>query len=84
MGTEHSAHIRVRPVGCNDAGIPVGEYHHRATIDDATVDAMRELREVQGWKILRIAAYFHVPRTTVRDICNYVRRAQVPTQWKRA
>lgn len=69
-------------IAVNEAGKRIGESHHMAELSDHEVDLMRELHEnhAKGYKWL--AKCFEVPLRTVRDICNYTKRAQTPAGYK--
>jgi DNA-binding transcriptional regulator YiaG len=70
-------------IAVNDAGLPIGEGHHRAKLSDAEVDEMRDLREARWWSIPRLARKFSVSVSTVHAIVTYRSRAQCPTAWRR-
>lgn len=44
-------------------------------LTDHEVELMRNLHEYHGFGYKRLAVKFDIPRRTVRDICNYRRRA---------
>lgn len=69
-------------IGINDDGRRVGQDHHRAKFTDHEVELMRQMND-NGMSFYRIARVMECGETTVRDICNHRRRAQVPTQFKR-
>lgn len=60
-----------------------GETHHRATISDALVRAVRDAHEHEGLGYRRIAARFGLTRDEVRRLCLYRRRACVPREYQR-
>ena len=66
----------------NEAGRRVGETHPFASIPDAVVRRMRDLREHHGWSLRRIAADCGVSVTHVWRIVGYHARAQIPTEWR--
>jgi DNA invertase Pin-like site-specific DNA recombinase len=70
-------------VPVNQYGIPIGEYHPKSTISDAIVYQIRELHENHGRSYGQIAIKFHIPECTIKKICRYERRAQIPDRWKR-
>jgi DNA-binding transcriptional regulator YiaG len=70
-------------IAVNERGYRIGERHQRAKISDETVDLIRELREDYGISTPQIAAALDIPLATVRSICYYQCRAQVPHNWKR-
>lgn len=68
-------------IGVNEAGRPIGQYHHKATLSDADVDVVLELRFVWRLTYPDIASKFDdvpggVSVHTIRDICRGRRRAQ--------
>lgn len=69
-------------VGINARGFLVGESHHNAKLSDAQVDQIRDLREDKLLSYDRLARLFQAPRRTIRDICNYRRRAQHPHSYR--
>lgn len=69
-------------VAVNERGRRIGETHHNAVLSDADVDRMRDRHEDDGVGFRKIAREFGVARSTVRNICNYERRAQTPERWK--
>lgn len=71
-----------RVIALNAAGMRIGETHHNATISDATVDQIRDLREDEGWTYARLAEHFGIGYSTIAKICTYERRAQTPERWK--
>jgi hypothetical protein len=52
----------------NHRGYRVGEGHHRARLDDATVRRMRDRRQRNGWSYRRIADEVGCSLWTARDI----------------
>lgn len=74
---------RVVILAFNDQGRRIGETHHNARIPDATVDLIRELHEDHGYRFLDIADGLELSFSTVAKICNYARRADTPSRWKR-
>ena len=64
-------------------GRRVGESHHNATIPDEVVAAIRDLHEEQRIGYRRLARMFLLHVETVKKLCRYQRRAQVPKGWKR-
>lgn len=71
----------MHPVG--KQGTSLGEYHWNAKISDATVEAMRDLFELENWTVKRIAKRFKTPYKTVYDIVHYLRRACTPERYAR-
>ncbi len=71
-----------RLVGVNEQGIRVGEDHQRATLTDADVELMRQLREDDGLTYDQLAQRFEVSRRHVRDIVNYRKRVAAPVAWR--
>lgn len=76
-----------RFVWVNDSGMRVGETHQRAKLTDADVQMILELRDA-GLSYRCIAAKFDdvpggVSKSTVRDICRGITRAQIPARTKR-
>ena len=73
-----------RLVGVNEQGIRVGEDHQRATLTDADVELMRQLREEdsQHWTYDALAEKFDVSRRHARDIVNYRKRVAAPVAWR--
>lgn len=70
-------------VPVNELGKRIGEQHHNARISDEMVDKIRELHEDEGLGYRRISKLLGIKRQTVQKICNYERRAQTPTSWKK-
>lgn len=70
-------------VPVNELGKRIGQHHHNARISDEMVDKIRELHEDEGLGYRRIAKLLGIKRQTVQKICNYERRAQTPTRWKK-
>lgn len=70
-------------VPVNEQGKRIGQHHHNARISDEMVDKIRELHEDEGLGYRRIAKLLGIKRQTVQKICNYERRAQTPTRWKK-
>ena len=66
----------------NDKGIKIGQYHHRATVDDETVGLMRDLHEVRGLSYGQLALKFKRPYHYVKKICRYERRNQIIADWR--
>lgn len=69
-------------IGLNDDGRRVGQDHHRARFTDHEVELMRQMRD-SNMSFYRIARIMECGESTVRDICNHRRRAQVPTKFKK-
>lgn len=65
-----------RMLAVNELGIRVGEDHQRAKLTNAEVDRLLELHEDHAVGYRRLAELFAVSKRTVRNICNYERRAQ--------
>ena len=76
-----------RIVGIDERGIRVGEDHQRATLTDAEVELIRELRNpsdgAEPLSFGEIARKFEISKGTVFDIVNYRRRASTPMGYKR-
>lgn len=76
-------------VPVNERGDRIGEYHQRATISDAEVDAIRDLREEHPRptykEIVTIMGKrgVKVSKTAVAQIIRFERRAQYAARWKR-
>jgi transposase len=73
----------IRYVGTNDRGIAVGKFHHRCKHSDELVDRVRAMHEEEGMGYRSISKITGLSRWTVRDICQYTRRAQTYTGWKK-
>ncbi|OZI23739.1 hypothetical protein CAL26_09925 [Bordetella genomosp. 9] len=71
-----------RIVGVDERGLRVGEDHQRATLTDAEVELMRQLREVDGWTYDQLAEKFEVSRRHARDIVNYRKRVTTPVAYR--
>tara|TARA_R110001592_G_scaffold111372_6_gene308500 strand:+ start:17864 stop:18058 length:195 start_codon:yes stop_codon:yes gene_type:complete len=58
----------------NHTGHPTGQHHHRAKLTTEQVQAMRAeyIPYVNG--LTKLARKYQCPRSTVRDICNYMTR----------
>lgn len=70
-------------VGVNDRGQLIGKFHHRCKYPDELIDRIRALHEEYFFGYRAISKALDVPRSTVRQICLYNRRAQAYTQWKK-
>lgn len=70
-------------VPTNDRGIPIGQYHHRATVSDETVYQIRDLREERGLTYGQLAMKFKLPYHYIKKVCRYERRVQVAHGWKK-
>lgn len=70
-------------VAVNDRGRRIGEDHPRATLSDDTVDLIRELHEDEGRSYCYIAMRLKISYHTIKKICRYERRAQIPDKWIR-
>jgi AraC-like DNA-binding protein len=66
----------------NENGRRIGETHPVATIPDAVVRRIRDLREHEHWSLRRIAADCGVSVMHVWRICRYEVRAQIPVEWR--
>lgn len=73
-----------RLLAVNDLGVRVGEDHQRAKLTNAEVDRLLDLHEEHGIGYRRLAEIFGMSKRAVRDICNYDRRAQHATEFRRA
>lgn len=73
-----------RLLAVNELGIRVGEDHQRAKLTNAEVDRLLDLHEEHGIGYGILADTFAVSKSAVRDICRYLRRAQHPTEFRRA
>jgi len=58
----------------NHTGHRVGEGHHRAKLSDADVGRMRAMYRPYVFGMVRLARFFCVPVSTVRDIVTYATR----------
>lgn len=72
----------IRVVGVSESGLRVGQWHPRATLTDAEVEAMRRMHEIDKYGYGRLAKVFDVPKSTVAQICTYKRRAETIARWK--
>ncbi len=70
-------------VPVNERGIRIGQYHHKATIPDDTVDQIRDLHEIRGLSYGQLSIKFRMSYHTIKKLCRYERRAQIPDRWKR-
>lgn len=70
-------------VAVNDRGRRIGEDHPRSTLSDDTVDLIRELHEDEGRSYGFIAMRLKISYHTIKKICRYERRAQIPDKWIR-
>lgn len=74
-------------VGVDERGIRVGEDHQRATLTDAEVELIRELRSpsdgAEPLSFGEIARKFEISKGTVFDIVNFRSRASTPMSYKR-
>lgn len=75
--------MKTKMLALNEKRYRIGESHHRARLTDDQVDAIRELHEDEHnpWGYRRLAKHFNVSKSTVRDICQYRIRAQLPEHW---
>lgn len=71
-----------RTIGVNARGYRVGEDHQRARLTDAEVELIRQLRDGDGWTYAALAEKFEVSKSSIFDICQCRRRADLPTRWK--
>ena len=74
---------RIILVAVNDAGRRIGVSHPNARIPEEVIQDLRRAHEEDGLGYRRLAAAFALSRDTVRKICRYERRWQMPTTWKR-
>lgn len=76
-----------RMVGVNEQGCRVGEDHPRATLTNAEVDLIHELRNptdgAQALSYGEIARKFEISKGTVFDIVRGRRRVAYATAWRR-
>lgn len=70
-------------VALNERGQRIGEGHPNATISDATVDLIRDMREEDNMTYDAIAKQLNICKELVAKICRYERRAQTPDRWKK-
>lgn len=70
-------------VAVNENGRRIGGSHHRSTISDETVDLIRTMHEDRGKSYGQIHIKTKIAICTIRKICRYERRAQIPDRWKR-
>jgi len=68
-------------VAVNDQGLRIGEDHPNARYTNAEVEMVLDLRD-EGMGYKRIAQAMDMPVRTVRNICNFLRRSQVPARFK--
>jgi hypothetical protein len=69
-------------VPVDEKGYRIGENHPMAKLSDKTIDAIRDAHENLGIGYRRLAVFFGLPRSTVRNICLYRRRASTIAGWK--
>ena len=69
-------------IAVNERGNRVGQSHHNARLTDYEVDMIRQLHFAAKMSYPRIAEKFEVSAHTVKDICLFRRRAEVPARWK--
>lgn len=72
-----------RYIAVNENGQRIGEDHHRSTISDATVFSMRVMHEDNKRSYAWIAMKLKMPLGTVKKICRYESRNQIPDHYKR-
>jgi len=70
-------------VAVNERGRRIGEDHPRATLSNDAVDLIRELHEDEGRSYGYIAIKMKISVNTIKKICRYERRAQIPERWVR-
>ncbi len=70
-------------VAVNERGYRIGSTHHNSTIPDEVVNQIRDLHEEQRIGYRRLARMFKLSRGAVQKICNYSRRSQTPSGWRR-
>ena len=75
--------MKRRYVALNENGRRIGETHPRSTISDERVDYIRELHEDEGRSYGYIAIKMKISVNTIKKICRYERRAQIPERWVR-
>jgi len=73
----------MRLVAVNEAGLRIGQCHHRAVLTDAEVDVVRDLHENDGLTYKELAEKFEVSKWAIGRICRYERRGQTPANWKK-
>lgn len=73
----------MRLVAFNEAGLRIGQCHHRAVLTDAEVELVREMHENDGMSYKTLANKFEVSKGTIAKICRYERRGQTPANWKK-
>lgn len=71
-------------IATNETGYRIGETHHNSKYPDNTVEQVRLMREQDGKGYRAISKETGIPVRTVRDFCNYERRAQMLARWKKA
>lgn len=73
---------RRRVIALNDIGRQIGQGHHRATLTDDQIEAMRDRHENDGIGYRRLAKEFGCSRTHAQDVCNYRRRNHWTDRYK--
>lgn len=68
-------------VAVDDAGLRIGETHHKADLTDHEVELIRQLDE-DGMPRAEIARKFETPKSTITMICTHQRRSTTVTRWK--
>jgi hypothetical protein len=69
-------------VAYNEDGRRCGQTHHNSTIPDAVVNRLRDMHEDEHVGYKKLAKLFGLHRDTVRKLCTYTRRADVPREWR--
>lgn len=75
-------------VSYNARGNRIGESNPKAKLTNHEVDLMREMRDEvlpdgrNRYSLSDLADHFHMPKSTVQDICSGRRRAQTPARVK--
>jgi hypothetical protein len=70
-------------VAYGEYGRRVGESHHRASIPDALVERLRDLRELDKLPYSEISRRTGVGLRSVAMICTYKRRNCRPFEWRK-
>lgn len=72
-----------KTVAVNDAGQRIGEDHPNAKLTDRDIDLIRHLHEKDGLSYAVLAEKFEVGKSTIQMICQYRRRAQSVSRFKK-
>lgn len=68
--------------GVSEHGNPLGEAHHQAKLTDKDVELIRDIYEEGMTSYRTLARVFGVSKSQIRNICQYLKRADTPAAYK--